>query len=227
MRRLAIATLLLLAMPASAFTVREYADALDRLRMLMASKQIQQAHVEATGLMGTAVDEGFRVDDTLLHAVIVATTPDIKLMSRLSATAAQLRGATSRTPTNADQKVLRELDAQQSPEALKEGGEIFAPEIANASIFTRIAESTKRVLEWIGDKLTDFFDWLKKFWPDIRMPKQSPTGGMRWIVGAVVAGIALIIAILAFEVIRRSKGRPADIAVESVPASSSRDADPM
>jgi hypothetical protein len=159
--------------------------------------------------------------------VIVATTPDIKLMSRLAATAAQLRAASSGAPSTADQKLLRELEEQQSAGALKEGGEVFAPEIANASIFTRIAESTKKVIEWIGDKLSDFFEWLRKFWPDIRLPKQTPTGGMRWIVGAVVAVIALVIGILAFEVIRRSKRRPAEVAVESVPASSSRDADPM
>ena len=89
------------------------------------------------------------------------------------------------------------------------------------------AEATGKVFEWIAEKLADFFDWLKRFWPDIKMPKQTPTAGMRWIVGAVVGLIALVIGILAFEVIRRSKRRPADIAVESEPASSSRDADPM
>jgi uncharacterized protein DUF4129 len=227
MRRLALVALLLIAMPAGAITVREYADSLDRIRTLMVSKQIQQAHVEATALMGSEVEGGFRVDDTLLHAVIVATTPDIRLMSRLAATAAQLRTASSGTLSTADQKLLRELEAQQSAGALKEGGEVFAPEIANASIFTRIAEATKKVIEWVAEKLSDFFDWLRKFWPDIRMPKQTPTGGMRWIVGAVVAAIALVIGILAFEVIRRSKRRPVEIAVESAPASSSRDADPM
>ena len=226
MKRLALA-LILFATSASAMTVRQYADALDRLRTLMTSQQIQQAHVEATALMGTEVEGGFRVDDTLLHAVIVATTPDIKLMSRLASTAAQLRTTSTGTVSAADRKLLEELEKQQSADTLKEGGEIFAPGIANASIFERIAESIKRGVEWVGDKISDFLDWLKKFWPDIRVPKTRPTGGMRWIVGATVALIAIVIAILAFEAIRRSKRRPTDVAVESTPASSSRDADPM
>ncbi|MDQ6802916.1 MAG: hypothetical protein M3041_19095 [Acidobacteriota bacterium] len=227
MKRFALIALLLSANSASAVTVRDYTSSLDRLRALLTSKQIQKAHIEATALMGSEVDGGFHVDDTLLRSVIEATTPDIKLISRLTATAAQLRAASSGTLSSADQKLLRELEEQQSADTLKAGGEIFAPEVANASIFTRIAEATGKIFEWIGEKLGDFFDWLKKFWPDIRMPKQMSTPGMRWIVGAVVALIALIIVILAFEVIRRSKRRPADIAVESVPASSSRDADPM
>lgn len=227
MKRFALMALLLVANGASAMTVREYAQSLDRLRALMESKQIQQAHVEATALMGTEVEGGFHVDDTLLRSVILATTPDIKLMSRLALTAAQLRAASSGTLSPADQKLLRELENRQSGEALKAGGEVFTPEVANASIFTRIAEATGKVLEWIAEKLGDFFDWLKRFWPDIRMPKQAPTAGMRWIVGAIVAVIAIVIGLLAFEVIRRSKRRPPDVAVESEPASSSRDADPM
>ena len=227
MKRFAAIALLLIASPALAITVREYAASLDHLRALMMSKQIQQAHVEATALMGSEVEGGFRVDDTLLRSVIEATTPDIKVISRLAATAAQLRGASSGTTSNADQKLLRELEEQQAAEALKPGGEVFSRELENASIFTRISEAMGKMFSWIGDKLTDFFDWLKRFWPDIKMPKQRPTAGMRWIVGAIVAAIALVIGILAFEVIRRSKRRPVDVTVESAPASSSRDADPM
>jgi hypothetical protein len=226
-KRFAFVALLLIASPACAITIREYAASLDRLCALMGSKQIQQAHVEATALMGSEVEGGFHVDDTLLHAVIEATTPDIRLISRLAATAVQLRAASSGTPSTADQKLLRELEDQQSADALKPGGEVFAEEVANASIFTRISEATGKIFTWIADKLTDFFEWLKRFWPDIKMPKQTPTAGMRWIVGVTVGAIALVIGILAFEVIRRSKRRPADIAVESEPASSSRDADPM
>src|ERR1700686_1626639 len=113
-KRFALVALLLIANPACAITVREYAASLDRLRALMASKQIQQAHVEATALMGSEVDGGFHVDDTLLRAVIEATTPDIKLISRLAATAVQLRAASSGTLSTADQKLLRELEDQQS-----------------------------------------------------------------------------------------------------------------
>ncbi|HEX9500977.1 MAG TPA: DUF4129 domain-containing protein [Thermoanaerobaculia bacterium] len=227
MKRFALVALILIATRASAITVGDYARDLDRLGTLMASKQIEQAHVEATALMGSQVDGGFQVDDTLLRSVIEATTPDIKVISRLAATAAQLRAASSGPLSTADQKLLRELEQQQSAGALKAGGEVFAPEIANASIFTRISDTTGKMFSWIADKVTDFYEWLRRFWPDIKMQKQTPTAGMRWIVGAIVGLIALIIGILAFEVIRRSKRRPADIAVESEPASSSRDSDPM
>jgi hypothetical protein len=208
-------------------TVREYANSLDRLRGLLGSKQIQQAHVEATAMMGADVDGGFKVDDTLMRSVIEATSGDIKLMTRLATTAAQLRATTGAGVSAADQKLLRELEKQQTAEALKKGGEIFPNEVVNASIFTRMSEAIGKMFEWIGEKLTDFFDWLKRFWPDIKFPKQRPTAGMRWIVGVVVALIAIVIGVLAFEVIRRSQRRPAEVAIESEPVSSSRDADPL
>ena len=219
--------ILLLANPLSAMTVREYARSLDRLRSLLASKQIQQAHVEATELMGKDVDGGFQVDDTLMRSVIEATTGDIKLISRLAITSAQLRAASTGAVSPADQKLLQELEKQQTAEALKPGGEVFSRELENASIFTRISEAIGKAFDWIGEKLSDFFDWLKKFWPDIKMPKERPTAGMRWIVGTIVAIIAVIIGALAFEVIRRSKRRAAEVMVESAPVSSARDADPL
>ncbi|HYS55511.1 MAG TPA: DUF4129 domain-containing protein [Thermoanaerobaculia bacterium] len=219
--------ILLIANPLSAMTAREYARSLDRLRSLLASKQIQQAHVEATAMMGADVESGFQVDDTLLRSVIEATTADIKLLSRLALTSAQLRAASTGTVSPADQKLLGELEKQQSAEALKPGGEVFSRELENASIFTRMAQAIEKAFDWIGEKLANFFDWLKKFWPDIKLTKQRPTAGMRWIVGAVVAMIAIIIGVLAFEVIRRSRRRAAEVMVESVPATSARDADPL
>jgi len=219
--------ILLIANSLSAMTIRDYARSLDRLRSLLASRQIQQAHIEATALMGKDVDDGLQVDDTLMRSVIEATTGDIKLISRLALTAAQLRALSTGATSPADQKLLRELEKQQSAEALKPGGEVFSRELENASILTRMAEATRKAFDWIGEKLGNFFDWLKKFWPDIRLPKERPTTGMRWIVGAVVALIAIIIGVLAFEVIRRSRRRAAEAMVESAPASSARDADPM
>jgi hypothetical protein len=226
-KRFAVVAFLLIAHPLCAITVRDYALSLDRLRTLLETKQIQQAHEDATALMGSEVAGGFRVDDTLMREVIQATTPDIRLISRLAATASQLRAEASGVLTPADQKLLRELEQQQSADALKAGGEVFTAEVANASIFARIGEATGKVLEWIAEKIGNFLDWLRRFWPDIRMARQTPTAGMRWIVGVVVGVIALIIGILAFEVIRRSRRRTAEMAVESEPASSSRDADPM
>ncbi len=226
MKRIAAMVMLLFALPAFAIPAGEYANALDRMRTLFAEKQIQQAHVEATALMGTEVEGGFHVDDTLLHLVIEATTPDLRLQSRLATAAAQLRASSSGAVSTADQKLLREIEAQQSPEALKTGGEVFPPEIVNASLATRLAEATSRFFEWIGEKLDKFFDWLKRFWPDIKVTER-PTAGMRWIVASVVALIVLIIAVLAFEVIRRSKRRPVEVVAESVPSSSARDADPL
>jgi hypothetical protein len=226
MKRLAAVLMLLVALPAFALTTREYARSLDRLRMLLDARKIEQAHIEATALMGSEVEGGFHVDDTLLRSVIEATSPDVRLQSRLATTAAQLRASTSGTMSTADQKLLREIEANQTPEALKEGGEVFPPELVNASLFTRIEDAMGKMFDWIGEKLGKFFDWLKRFWPDIKV-KEHPTAGMRWIVGSVVALIVIVIAVLAFEVIRRSRRRPLDLVAESEPASSTRDADPL
>jgi len=226
MKRLAAVVIFLIAFTASGLTTREYARSLDRLRMLLDARKIEQAHVEATALMGSEVEGGFHVDDTLLRSVIEATSLDLRLQSRLATTAAQLRASTSGTMSTADQKLLREIEANQTPDALKEGGEVFPPELLNASLFTRIADAMARMFDWIGEKLGKFFDWLKRFWPDIKV-KEHPTAGMRWIVGSVVALIVIVIAVLAFEVIRRSRRRPLDLVAESEPASSTRDADPL
>ena len=226
MKRLAAVVIFLIAFTASGLTTREYARSLDRLRMLLDARKIEQAHVEATALMGSEVEGGFHVDDTLLRSVIEATSLDLRLQSRLATTAAQLRASTSGTMSTADQKLLREIEANQTPDALKEGGEVFPPELLNASLFTRIADAMARMFDWIGEKLGKFFDWLKRFWPDIKV-KEHPTAGMRWIVGSVVAMIVIVIAVLAFEVIRRSRRRPLDLVAESEPASSTRDADPL
>jgi hypothetical protein len=229
MKRLAAMAIVLLASPAWAITVSDYARALDHLRTLLASKQIQQAHVEATALMGSDVqgpNGAFHVDDTLLRSVIVATTPDLRLQSRLATTAAQLQAASKGTLSAADQKLLRELEAQQSPEDLARGGEIFPREMAEASLFARIADATAKVLDWIGEKLGKLFDWLKRFWPDVKAVER-PTAGMRWIVGSVVAVIVIVIVVLAIEVVRRSRRRLPEVVLESEPASSARDADPL
>ena len=69
MKRDALAALFLFANSAAAITVREYADALDRMRTLMVSKQIQQAHIDATALMGSEIVGGFRVTKTLAQKV--------------------------------------------------------------------------------------------------------------------------------------------------------------
>jgi len=226
MKRLAALLILLVAFPAFGLSTREYARSLDRLRMLLDSRKIEQAHVEATALMGSEVEGGFHVDDTLLRSVIEATSLDLRLQSRLATTAAQLRASTSGTMSTADQKLLREIEANQTPDALKEGGEVFPAELVNASLITRIEDAMGRMFDWIGEKLGKFFDWLKRFWPDIKV-KEHPTAGMRWIVGSVVAMIVIVIAVLAFEVIRRSRRRPSDLVAESAPASSTRDADPL
>jgi len=226
MKRLEAALMLLVAAPAFALTTREYGRDLDRLRTLLDARKIEQAHVEATALMGSEVEGGFHVDDTLLRSVIEATSPDVRLQSRLATTAAQLRASTSGTLSAADQKLLREIEANQTPDALKEGGEVFPPELVNASLFTRIEDAMVKMFDWIAEKLGKFFDWLKRFWPDIKV-KERPTAGMRWIVGSVVALIVIVIAVLALEVIRRSRRRPLDLVAESEPASSTADADPL
>jgi hypothetical protein len=50
---------------------------------------------------------------------------------------------------------------------------------------------------------------------------------MRWTVGTLVGLIVLILAILAFEVIRRSRKRARNVVEESAPLTSTRDDDPL
>jgi hypothetical protein len=228
------------------YTLEQYASALDRLRSLIESNHLDVARSEAQSLIGAEVSGPlsvgapasgarpgagaptlFTADRSLLDEVAALKGPNIHVRERLATTAAELRRSAGIAVPAQDVALLDRLRAEQTVVRQKEGGEVILPQLQNLTLMERIAEWTGKALKWIGDKLTDFFEWLAGFWPKSKLPKPAPTSGLRWMVVAVVTLIIVVIVVLAVEVIRRGQARTDLEALESEPISSRRDDDPL
>jgi hypothetical protein len=227
MRRLLVVAALLAATHAGAMTLGEYAGALDHLRGLVESNQLDAARAEAKALIGQDVDGKFVTDRSLLEEVAALKRADVHLRERLLTTATELRRSSGMAVPPGDIALLDRIHQQQTTASATPGGEVISPRLQNMSLLERIAEMTGKALRWIGEKLQAFFDWLAGFMPKRRSSGDTPTSGMRWLVITVVALIAVLIVVLAVEVIRRSRKRVDFDAIESEPISSRRDDDPL
>jgi Domain of unknown function (DUF4129) len=215
---------------ASTIDVAQYADALDRLSVLVATNRLTEAKAEAKVLEGAEVEGPngkFAADRTLLADVGALTRPDVHLRARLATAAAEIRNAASIAAPAADPAMLDRLAAAQSSGTLQAGGEVIPPELGSLSLVERIAAWTRKAGQWVIDRIVDFFEWLSRFWPKIGQAKKTSTAGLRWIVFAVVAVIAIAIVALAIGVIRRTRAGGEPEALESEPVSSRRDDDPL
>ncbi|HEX7676958.1 MAG TPA: DUF4129 domain-containing protein [Thermoanaerobaculia bacterium] len=235
MRRMAPLFLLLLtASPLQAATMRlvEYEAALTRIRSFLETGNVDGARAEGKALAGNEVDSPngrFKADSTLLAEVNAAKPHDVGVERRIDATLASLRRVAPSKPIAVDAALMQRLEQEQAVQELRRGGDIHGVK-AEAPILTQIGEAIVKAVEWIGDKLGKFFDWLSRFWPDgktERLKKPAATPGMRWTIGALVALIILVLGVLAFEVIRRSRKAAPGQVEESAPLGSSRDDDPL
>ena len=59
-----------------------------------------------------------------------------------------------------DLALLEKLKAEQAAARPAAGGDVIAPNVANLTVWERIADWTAKALNWIGDLLAKFFDWL-------------------------------------------------------------------
>src|SRR6185436_3732366 len=200
-RAIACAVLLLLASSAAADTIplAQYIRALERLQTLLAANQLQLAAGEARALSAhdVASPQGrFHADATLLDAIASASRVDVQLRSRLAVTVDELRRLDSGTGPAADPKILQRVAAEQEVPELVEGGDLTVTP-RSTPLVDRVAHSLERIWDWIIDKLSRFLDSLTE--------RPGATGGMRWIVGALVVVIVLLILFLALEVRRRTR----------------------
>jgi hypothetical protein len=227
MRKLTLA-LLLVAVSAGAapLTVAQYAAALDHLAATVGGNQLDAARDEAKELIDVPVSGGFVTDRALLEQVIALKRADIQVRERLITTATELRRSAGIAAPKEDLALLDKLRNEQTAAKPAAGGEVM-PDLANLSAWERIAKWTDKALQWIGDLLVRFFEWLAGFLPKSKHAKDAPTSGLRWIVGAIVVLIVIVLIVLAIEVIRRSQARVDTRAVESGPVSSRRDDDPL
>ena len=103
-----------------------------------------------------------------LAGVIPNWTP----ASFIESTVAEIRASGALTSTPADPKLLQQVAREQEVPHLVPGGEITTTINAEIPFLERIANAIADMLEWIGEKLEKFLDWLLDLFPRSR-PRRS------------------------------------------------------
>jgi len=231
MKRLFLILLLCLAalpLRAEVLTLQQYTAALVRLRELLAAKQTDAAHFEAITLKNAEVESPngrFHADAALLTDIEAGRDRN-RLLTHLDATIAALRTVAPAPAAPPNAALLEQAKRDEEVAELQQGGDIGLTE-PKGPWYQRFVEWLRSVGHWLRDLLERFGEWLSKFWPEEKTRKDTATGGIRWIVIAIVTLIVIIIGVLAVEVVRRSRAAPAEAVEESAPIGSRRDEDPL
>jgi hypothetical protein len=229
MKRALLILIAALPLHAATLTLDQYTATLTRIRNLIAAGDLNTARAEATTLAGDDVvspNGRFHTDTTLIAEVNKAKPRDLGVRTRIDATIAALRAATPSKPAAIDQRLLQRLQREQTIPELRRGGDVRGVQ-PRTPLIQRAADAIKAAAKWIADKIMKFVDWLSRFWPDNNSKTKPRSSAMRWTIGTLVGLILLILIVLAFEVIRRSRKRGASVIEESVPLTSTRDDDPL
>ena len=144
---------------------------------------------------------------------------------------AALRASGKSTPdTKPDPRLLERLRAEENVAAMKSGGEIRTLPADEKSL-EEASSGIGKVWKWIGKQFDKLANWWDRWWPKQRQNEnETKSVAMRpkWIVTIVVIAIVIVLAILAFEVVRRSRAAtPDQDLVTSDPIESRRDEDPL
>jgi hypothetical protein len=222
--------LLASSLQAATLTLGEYEAALTRMRTFIDAGQVDAARAEAKALAGSDIESPngrFQADSTLLAEVNAAKPRDLGVENRINITLSLLRRSTSEKPIAVDSALMRRLQKEQTLPELPRGGDIRGVQVQDP-LPKRIAEAIRKAAAWIADKVVKLLDWLMKFWPDNETKKKpAASSRMRWTIGALVVLIILVLGVLAFEVIRRSRKSAPSLVEQSAPLGSSRDDDPL
>jgi hypothetical protein len=231
MKRLLV--LLLLALPAHAaeLTLDQYTASLTRLRALVAANQRDVAAAEAKALAGSEIASAngrFHADDALLGEVAAPNAKPLRVLAHLDTALAQLRRIAPAGTAPPNEQLLEQVEEEEAVEELRKGGVVGGTSPPQGPWYERLVNMLQTAGVWLRDMLERFGEWLSRFWPDSGEPdKPTATVGMRWIVTAIVALIVIIIAILAWEVLRRSRAAKPEEVEESAPLGSKADEDPL
>jgi len=223
--------LLLFAGTARAMTLDEYVTALETIRTSLAANNLNAAKAEANRIRELEVQWShgtFFVDPTLLEEVAQLKGSDALLLQRLRFTIDELRSANGSEGSKANGKLLQQIVREQKVDAPVAGGAVEIAPGGNDPLLVRIGESIASMFRWLGKKFRDFFEWLRDLWPsDDPKDPAKPGTGTRWMATAVTIAIALVIVLLAIEVIRRAKRAEGQPLASSEPIGSKRDEDPL
>jgi hypothetical protein len=223
--------LLLFASGAHALPVTDYVSALEHIESLLAAKQLAAAQNEARALKGAGVtwSKGtFRADESLLLSIVDAKNPDGPHRARLLTTIAELRRVTGMESATADRRLLEQIAAEQEPPALPKSGAVPTAIEQDVPMLERIAQAISDMWNWIARQLGKLLDWLLDLLPRPRILGLAGASGLtRWITFGVVALIVIVVLVLAFKVLRRSRAESSEALETSSPLGSRADEDPL
>lgn len=218
----------LLALSAQAMPVADYIQHLQSIDAALRANRTAEARDEAGALKGITIEApggNFTADASLLDAILADRAG---AQTRIAVAVAELRKANPGAAPATDPKLLETLRREESGGDLKKGGEVPQPPISTEPAFIRFVEALDKALEWIVQKLEDFGEWLRQFWPKSTEASDSnATLKTRSVVAALVIAILIVIGVLAWEVIRRSKRAVAAPVTASEPVASKRDENPL
>jgi len=229
MKRALLIIITALPLHAATLTLDQYMATLTRIRNLIAAGDINTARAEATTMSGDDVvspNGRFHTDTTLVAEISKAKPHDLGVETRIDATIAALRTTAPSKPAAIDQPLLLRLQREQTVPELRRGGDIRGVQ-PKTPWLQRVANAINAAAKWIVKKIEKFFEWLMRFWPKDDPKEKTASSAMRWTVGSLVGLILLILGVLAFEVIRRSRKRAANVVEESAPLTSASDDDPL
>jgi len=218
--------LLTITTSASAMTMGDYVAALESIRAADAGAARAQAQL----LLGAAIESPsgrFTADSALLHEVMADPA---KARAHLDVTIAALRALMPSSAASADPRLLEKLRAEESSVPIRRGGEIKTMPADEKSLEDAGSQLDKG-LKWLQKRLDKAADWFDRWWPkEKEKENEAKVRGTRpkWLVTIIVAAIVLVLAILAFEVVRRSRAAaPESGVVTSDAIESRRDEDPL
>ncbi len=225
MRRIAV-LIGLLCLGQARVPVLHYIAALEEIR----ASDATTARAKAQQLLGADVDSPsgrFTADGALLHEVMA---DPVKAHAHLDATIAALRALMPSTSAPADPRLLEKLRAEESTAAMRRGGEIKTMP-ADEKTLEDASSKFDKGLKWVEKKLDKAADWFARWWPKSKeRENETKARGTRpkWLVMIIVIAIVIVLGILAFEVVRRSRAAvPQTDVVTSDAIESRRDEDPL
>jgi len=127
-----------------------------------------------------------------------------------------------------DARLINHLRVEQSAPDLGRGGEVDLAPAGDEKTLEKTTGWIGTAWRWVKRQWTRLANWFDRWWPTETIKEKKKTkGSARGIVIVVVAAIVLVIAVLAYEVIRRSRAAMPEPLAKSDPITSKRDDDPL
>jgi hypothetical protein len=209
-------------------TVDEFRQELRAIEAALDAADLSGASARGEALRSARVqfgEEQVAIDPALADAVAAVRAETAQpARARVRAVLHGLDGPAGKAAAPDPELLRRAQRAEQGP-AIAEGGAVSGA-LPSPSLPQRFLDAVASIWKSITDALRRFWDWLSDLWPRRALATPVPAGGTSWMVGVLVAAVALVLALLAVAALRRSVPEEEVAASEPV-ASSQRDADPL